>query len=220
MLTLRLTKRKNPSEIDILVLYTRAAAARQAGGQASMRAEVEKLFGETNRAFSNSDVSLPRVQRMVAGDRVTKKAKTLLTRSRSPDGARSMDILTTCTALRSELGADLVHLLVAFTPTESSDDGSFHVWHRVAQTSVHAAPQRSASRSWTTARVSYTFTHELGHNLGPSLTIATSTIRTSRRAAGRHTCPMRTVTAMPRTFSPVGGGRVLEYRDGVLQALQ
>ena len=33
------------SEIDVLVLYTSAAAA-QAGGEASMRAEVERLFGE------------------------------------------------------------------------------------------------------------------------------------------------------------------------------
>ena len=44
------------SEIDVLVLYTPAAAA-YAGGEASMRAEVERLFGETNRAFRNSGVS-------------------------------------------------------------------------------------------------------------------------------------------------------------------
>lgn len=44
------------SEIDVLVLYTPAAAA-YAGGEASMRAEVERLFGETNTAFRNSGVS-------------------------------------------------------------------------------------------------------------------------------------------------------------------
>ena len=44
------------SDIDVLVLYTPAAAA-YAGGKATMRAEVERLFGETNAAFRNSGVS-------------------------------------------------------------------------------------------------------------------------------------------------------------------
>ena len=44
------------SEIDVLVLYTPAAAV-QAGGEASMRAQVELLFGETNMAFRGSGVS-------------------------------------------------------------------------------------------------------------------------------------------------------------------
>ena len=50
------------SEIDVLVLYTPAAAAYARGearGEASMRAEVGRLFGETNTAFRNSGIVLP-----------------------------------------------------------------------------------------------------------------------------------------------------------------
>ena len=44
------------SQIDVLVLYTQEAAA-VAGGEANMRAEVERLFAEMNTAFRNSGVS-------------------------------------------------------------------------------------------------------------------------------------------------------------------
>ena len=108
------------SEIDVLVLYTPAAAA-YAGGEASMRAEVERLFGETNTAFRNSGVSA-RVggwARPVSYVEAQDVGTDLDLLRGSLDG-----YLDEVHSMRSDLGADLVHLLVAYTPTASSD-GSF-----------------------------------------------------------------------------------------------
>ncbi len=145
------------SEIDVLVLYTSAAAA-QAGGEASMRAEVERLFGETNTAFRNSGVSArvggwARAVSYVEGQDLSTDLNLL----EGPFDGYLDDVHS----MRSDLGADLVHLLVAFTPTSSSD-GSYTCG--VAYASLRPSAAFGVTLFYSGCR--YTFTHELGHNLG------------------------------------------------------
>ena len=145
------------SEIDVLVLYTPAAAA-YAGGEASMRAEVERLFGETNTAFRNSGVSArvggwARAVSYVESQDVSTDLGLL---KGAFDG-----YLDDVHSMRSDLGADLVHLLVAFTPPSSSD-GSYTCG--IADTRLRASAAFGVTLFYPGCR--YTFTHELGHNLG------------------------------------------------------
>ena len=147
------------SEVDVLVLYTAAAAA-QAGGEASMRAEVERLFGETNTAFRNSGVSA-----RVGG--WARAVSYVETQDMSTDLERlkgSFDgYLDDVHSMRSSssLGADLVHLLVAFTPPTSSDGT---ITCGVAYTDLRPSGAFGVTLSHNQCR--YTFTHELGHNIG------------------------------------------------------
>ena len=148
------------SEIDVLVLYTPAAAA-QAGGEASMRAEIERLFGETNTAFRNSGVSA-RVSGWARAVSYVESQNTSTNLNRLQ--GRFDGHLDDVHSMRSDLGADLVHLLVAFTPTQSSD-GSFtcgSAYNSVRSSFAFGVTLFSRQCS------GHTFTHELGHNLGLS----------------------------------------------------
>ncbi len=182
------------SEIDVLVLYTPAAAA-HAGGEASMRAEVERLFGETNTAFRNSGVSA----------RVRGWARPVLY-VESQDVGTDLGLLRGSSdgyldevhSMRSDLGADLVHLLVAYTPT-ASPDGSFTCG--VAYPSL----QRSAAFGVTLFyyQCSYTFTHELGHNLG----LLHDRYQNFTYESGAAHVPYAYGYSNAETFSPAAGGQ-------------
>ena len=183
------------SEIDVLVLYTRAAAA-YAGGEASMLAEVERLFGETNTAFRNSGVSA-RVggwARPVSYVEAQDVGTDLDFLQGSLDG-----YLDEVHSIRSDLGADLVHLLVAYTPTASSD-GSF--------TCGVADPRLQPSAAFGVTlfyyQCSYTFTHELGHNLGLLHDRYQHFTYGSSRPAH---APYAYGYSNAETFSPIGGGQ-------------
>jgi len=183
------------SEIDVLVLYTPAAAA-YAGGEASMRAEVERLFGETNTAFRNSGVSA-RVggwARPVSYVESQDLSTDLGLLQGSFDG-----YLDDAHSLRSDLGADLVHLLVAFTPTSSSD-GSYTCG--VAYTGLLPAQGFGVTLFYSGCR--YTFTHELGHNLGLWHDRYQHFTYGSFRSAN---LPYAYGYSNAATFSPIGGGQ-------------
>ena len=183
------------SEIDVLVLYTPAAAA-YAGGEASMRAQVELLFAETNTAFSNSGVSA----RVAGWARAVSYVE-------SQDVGIDLDLLRGSLdgyldevhSMRSDLGADLVHLLVAYTPTASSD-GSF--------TCGVANPRLQPSAAFGVTlfyyQCSYTFTHELGHNLGLLHDRYQHFTYGSSRPAH---APYAYGYSNAETFSPIGGGQ-------------
>ena len=146
------------SEIDVLVFYTPAAAA-AAGGDSSMRAEVERLFAETNRAFRGSGV-----QASVAG--WARPLEYTESRSIHTDLDRLVNDadgwIDDVHPLRSELGADLVHLVVEFTPEDLADNGKAYCG--VAYSTVH--PALGFGLTSFHRRCVYTFAHEIGHNLG------------------------------------------------------
>ena len=160
-----------------------------------MRAEVERLFGETNRAFRNSGVSA-----RVAGW------------TREVSYAESQDVgtdlrllrgsfdgyLDEVHSMRSDLGADLVHLLVAFTPTTSSD-GSYTCG--VAFTSLQSSAAFGVTLSYSGCR--YTFTHELGHNLG----LSHDRYQNFKYESGSAHVPYAYGYSNAATFSPIGGGQ-------------
>ena len=182
-------------EIDVLVLYTSAAAA-QAGGEASMRAEVERLFGETNLAFTNSGVAArvdgwARAVSYVESQDVSTDLGLL---QGSFDG-----YLDDVHSMRSDLGADLVHLLVAFIPTTSSD-GSYTCG--VADVDLRPSDAFGVTLFYPGCR--YTFTHELGHNLG--LWHDRYQNFTYGSFASAHV-PYAYGYSNAETFSPVAGGR-------------
>ena len=103
-------------------------------------------------------------------------------------------------SMRSDLGADLVHLLVAFTPTTSSD-GSFTCG--VAYTGLLSAAAFGVTLFYP-GGCRYTFTHELGHNLGllhdryQNFTYGSSSSAHLPYAYGYSNAA---------TFSPVAGGQ-------------
>ena len=183
------------SEIDVLVLYTPAAAA-YAGGEASMGAEVERLFGETNTAFRDSGVSA----------RVAGWARPV-SYLESQDVGTDLELLQgsfdgyldEVHAMRADLGADLVHLLVAFTPTHSSDGSSTC---GVAYPDLDRRAAFGVTLFYSGCR--YTFTHELGHNLGlyhdryQHFTYGSS---------GAAHVPYAYGYSNAATFSPIGGGQ-------------
>ena len=183
------------SEIDVLVLYTPAAAA-YAGGEASMRAKVELLFGETNTAFRNSGVSA-RVggwSRPVSYVESQDVGTDLRLLRGSFDG-----YLDEVHSMRSDLGADLVHLLVAFTPTSSSD-GSYTCG--IASTALQSSEAFGVTLFYSGCR--YTFTHELGHNLGLWHDRYQHFAYGSFRSAH---VPYAYGYSNAATFSPIGGGQ-------------
>ena len=198
------------SEIDVLVLYTPAAAA-YAGGEASMRAEVELLFGQTNTAFRNSGVSA----RVGGWARAVSYVE-------SQDVSTDLDLLQgsfdgyldDVHSLRSDLGADLVHLLVAFTPTSPSD-GIYTCG--VAFTSLH--PSRAFGVTLFHDQCDYTFTHELGHNLGLKHDRYAQFTYSSSGAAA---VPYAYGYSNANTFSPVAGGQcwhtVMAYEHHCFEA--
>ena len=117
-----------------------------------MRAEVERLFGETNTAFRNSGVSA-RVRgwaRAVSYMESQDVGTDLHRLEGSFDG-----YLDDVHAMRSDLGADLVHLLVAFTPTSSSDG---FITCGIANIRLHATAAFGVTLFYR--QCDYTFTHE------------------------------------------------------------
>ena len=161
-----------------------------------MVAEVERLFGETNAAFGNSGVSarvlgsIQQVSYTESGDLDVDLRRLQGTGDGYLDGAH---------AIRRDVGADLVHLLVAFTPPVSAD-GTFACG--LAYTTQRSDLAFGVTVYYRQCR--YTFTHELGHNLGLLHDRYQNFTYGGRQAA--HS-PFAYGYSNAATFSPIGGGQ-------------
>lgn len=152
-----------PSTIDILVVFT-VLAESDVGGRRSMFALIDRLVAETNQAFRNGGVSTSLnlvgarpledlgvwIEHLDVGDDL--KALAL-----SDDG-----LLDGVHPLRDELGADLVHMLGYYPDDETACARAYR---------PSTLPEFWAAWGFGATDVSrcsdwYTFTHEIGHNLG------------------------------------------------------
>jgi hypothetical protein len=146
------------SIIDIMVVYT-AAAVTGAGGDAAMRARIDKAVAEINTAFTNSkintSVKLVRAQQINYGE--SGNLGTDLSRLAGTTDGYMDDVH----ALRSTYKADLVSLIVEKTGTGLAGIG-------YVQTPVGSGFKNYA---FTVIGRQYagsynTLAHEVGHNMG------------------------------------------------------
>ena len=133
-------------EIDVAVVYT-PAARDAAGGAAAIEAEIDLLIAETNEAYETSGVN----------HRVTLVDTSEVTYVETGDSVVDIDRLLEPSdghldevhALRDEVGADLVHLIVG------DIDG---ICGRGYRPGVFGLSLQGCG--------AFTFAHELGHNMG------------------------------------------------------
>ena len=131
--------------IDVAVFHTRAARE-AAGGAAAIAAVIDLMVAETNQAYAASgvDYRLRLVERSEVAYDETGSSVVDLNRIRNPSDGH-MDAVH---AVRDRVGADLVHLIVS-----ESDVGG-----RAYRPGAFALTDYLGG--------SYTFAHELGHNMG------------------------------------------------------
>lgn len=138
--------------IDILTAYTPAARTK-VGGTDAMKALIQLGIADTNRALADSGVAL---QVRLAGTLA-------LTRSETGSWSTDLSALRSKTdgkwdevhSLRSKLGADQVSLVVSSPTGSVAGIGYVNASYASAFTVVR-----------TSAFKAYSFSHELGHNLG------------------------------------------------------
>ena len=134
--------------IDVAVVHTPAARAAAPGGTAAIAAFVDLLIAETNQAWAASGVrhraalvGLSEVQYTETGD-----SEVDLDRLADPSDGH----MDAAHALRDQVGADLVHLIV---DADKADVGGIARLGGAFSLTTHLGDGR-------------TFAHELGHNLG------------------------------------------------------
>ena len=146
------------SQVDVLIVYT-TAAKEHAGGEAAMRADIDLWFTEANRYFTTSGVDLQlRLAHAEELDYVeTPSSFELGSLVEAADG-----ILDEVHALRTAVGADLVHLIERWGSINNSRYcGVAYVMHEVS-----AAFKPYAFGATVHGCGSLVFAHELGHNMG------------------------------------------------------
>lgn len=137
------------TEIDVLIVYTPAAAA-DLGGQAGMQALIDMTFARANSAFVNSEVGIRlRPVRVEEAAYTETDISTALSNVQQGTGA-----LENVPQWRDESGADLVSLFTT---------------HSGGLAYLYSGGVNSADFGFSVVGVSNaeaTFIHEIGHNLG------------------------------------------------------
>ncbi len=148
----------DPSVIDVLVLYTNAAAA-QAGGDQAMLDTLDWVVAQSNEIYEGSTIDLS--IRLVGAVRAVgylddsqSMYNDLVALTERTDLA-----LNQVHAMRDELGADLVALI-----RSSGSDACGMAWLLPANTPAYASIGFSVTG--VDCLMNTTFTHELGHNMG------------------------------------------------------
>lgn len=141
--------------IDLLVLYTPAAQAR-AGGVSQIQAQLANAVAVTNTAFQRSGVNAELTAVAIQEFTYTEAGGGLSADlyAVSPGGALNADV----EAMRTATGADLVALV---TGRASSAGGCGIAW--LGPSSSHPF---SVTEQTCLYAGQWTFSHELGHNLG------------------------------------------------------
>jgi len=144
---------KAQTELDVLVLYTLGVRSSY-GGQDGVAAQVLNSIVSSNLIFERSEISI----------RLKARAIEYIKYSESQtDMGDDLDFITESSevaAMRDEVGADLVCLF----RKGSVDDTAGIAWQLG---SGNGRPERAFSVVSVEAAASgYTFTHEIGHNLG------------------------------------------------------
>lgn len=139
--------------IDMLVVYTPLARSRQ-GGTAAMKALIQMGIADTNRAFTDSGVNL---QVRLAGTMEMKQNEsgnwsTDLNRLKGTSDGKWDEVH----AERRRLGADQVSLVGSYQNGTSTAGIGF----------INAGYSSAFTVTKANKFGQYTFTHELGHNLG------------------------------------------------------
>ncbi|HXJ57851.1 MAG TPA: Calx-beta domain-containing protein, partial [Verrucomicrobiae bacterium] len=145
------------TNVDVMVVYTSAARI-GAGGVAAMNTLIDLAVAEANDTYANSliPVTLNLVFRGEVSYSETGNAATDLTRLQNP----SDGYMDSVHALRNQYGADLVCL---FTETMTTYAGLGYLMSTVT-TNFSSYAFSVVRRVY--AAGSYTFPHELGHNMG------------------------------------------------------
>jgi hypothetical protein len=151
------------SRIDVMVLYT-AAAASAAGGSSAMVSRLNLGVSETNTAYSNS--GLAQRLRLVYSQQVTHTehndlAQDLYQVTNYNGTVLSTALGNTAASLRNTYGADLV-MLVTSPPAAT---GCGIAW-LLTSNSTGFAPYGFSVVDQVCISPNYTFAHELGHNMG------------------------------------------------------
>jgi hypothetical protein len=144
------------SIIDVLVVYTATARA-AAGGTAAIQSTIAVGVSQSNQTYANSLIS-QRIRLVYTGEvdyTESGNSTTDLTRFRDPADS----FLDSVGPLRDQYGADLVVLV-----TESLDEcGRAYSMTRPASSFASSA-YSVVKRTCITGQ--YSFTHEMGHNMG------------------------------------------------------
>ena len=144
----------SPAQVDVPVIVTPAATA-AFGGKEGVEAAVDRIFASFAASGAHVSLSgwLAEFDYIEVGGDLSTDLRRL---TGSADG-----FLDGVHALREEVGADLMHLLVSYDPA-SADDGSYTcglAWIRPSATRAFGV---TLLHDWCDG----TFAHEVGHNLG------------------------------------------------------
>jgi len=153
---LQVVSRDDASRIDVMVVYTPAARA-GAGGTSQIRALIDQMILQTNDAFSNSQVNTRLRLVYTAEVNYTESGDLSLDLERlQTDGDGYLDDVH---PLRDTYGADLVSLIV-----EQGDSAG--IAYKMEDVAPWFADWAFSVVVREYAVSNYTFSHEIGHNMG------------------------------------------------------
>ncbi|MFC1592046.1 M12 family metallo-peptidase, partial [Thermodesulfobacteriota bacterium] len=154
---LLLAESDDGSIIDVLVVYTPAARS-AVGGTTAMETLINLAIDDSNEAYSNSRIN-PRLN-LVHQEEVSYSAdngsfSTTLSHLANPSDGEMDNVHT----LRDTYGADMVALI-------SVNSSACGIGYRMTSLSASFATLAFSATRYSCISGNYTFTHELGHNMG------------------------------------------------------
>jgi hypothetical protein len=149
----------NPAVVDLLALYTPAAAAAH-GGEASTRALIQSVVDSTNAALQRS--LIPVTIRLVHGEQIAYAGSGNLFTDRIRLQTPGDGFLDSAHALRDTWGADLVHMVSDGAPGGGGNAALLDDLNRPDLDTLAFSVMDHTSLQPS----NLTFAHEVGHNLG------------------------------------------------------